>query len=79
MKKFEEQDGVAFILISFTKKNEFYYMRLQELLKFWNRAKEGGRKSFRYDELDHSYVFTQKAGLFVPYLDMIQKDLNDRD
>ncbi len=79
MEDFEKQQGVAFFIIHFTHRDELYYLSFRQMKQFWQRAKEGGRKSFRYDELDHSYVFTQKAGLFVPYLDMIQKDLNDRD
>ena len=79
MEDFEKQQGVAFFIIYFTHRDELYYLSFRQMKQFWQRAKEGGRKSFRYDELDHSYVFTQKAGLFVPYLDMIQKDLNDRD
>ena len=47
MEDFEKQGGIAFFLVSFTARDEFYYLRLAELLKFWNRAKEGGRKSFR--------------------------------
>ena len=31
MKAFEKQEGVAFILISFTHRDEFYYLRLQNL------------------------------------------------
>ena len=38
MEKFEAQDGVAFFLIYFTKREEFYYMTFAETLKFWNRA-----------------------------------------
>lgn len=45
MRKFEEQKGVAFILISFTQREQFYYLRFEELLHFWNRAKDGGRKA----------------------------------
>ena len=46
---------------------------------FWDRAKEGGRKSFRFDELNPEYVLPQKHGILVPYLDMIKKDLYDRE
>lgn len=44
MENFEKQGGISFFLISFTARNEFYYLRLAKLLEFWNRAKEGGRK-----------------------------------
>lgn len=78
MNDFEHQDGVAFILISFTHRNEFYYMRFEELLKFWNRAKEGGRKSFRYEELSEEFFLSETPGVFIPYLEAIQKDLDLR-
>ena len=79
MEDFEAQDGVAFILISFTHRNEFYYMRFKELASFWNRAKEGGRKSFRYEELDSNFFLTETPGVFIPYLEALQKDLSERN
>lgn len=79
MKNFEAQDGVSFILIFFTARNEIYYLRFTDLLKFWNRGLEGGRKSFRYDELDLDYILPEVPGLLVPYLNMLQKDLENRD
>ena len=78
MQNFENQQGVAFILISFTHKNEFYYMRFEELLKFWQRAQEGGRKSFKYEELSQEFFLNEKPGVFIPYLEAIQKDLDTR-
>ena len=78
MENFEKQDGVAFILISFTHRNEFYYLRFSELIEFWNRAKEGGRKSFRYEELTQEFFLKEKPGIFIPYLEAIQLDLDNR-
>lgn len=79
MDAFEKQDGVAFILISFTHRDEFYYLRFVELLKYWERSKEGGRKSFRYEELDADYFLPKISGILVPYLNILQKDLEARD
>ncbi len=78
MEKFEKQGGISFFLIYYTHKDIFYYLPLQMLLFFWNRAKEGGRKSFRYEELNPEYVLPRKHGILVPYLDILQKDLEDR-
>ncbi len=78
MESFEKQDGIAFFLIYYTMSDEFYYLSLRELKKFWNRAENGGRKSFRYDELNKKFFLRKESGLFVPYLDGIQKDLEDR-
>ena len=51
----------------------FEYLKL-----FWDRAQNGGRKSFRFDELNPEYILPKKNGILVPYLDMIQKDLDER-
>ena len=79
MKNFEKQKGIAFFLLYYSHKELFYYLRLSELLTFWERAKNGGRKSFRFVELTEEYFFTSRQGIFIPYLDMIQKDLLERD
>lgn len=79
MRHFEKQGGISFFLIYYTHKDILYYLPLEMLLFFWNRAKEGGRKSFRYEELNPSYVLPQKHGILVPYLDILQKDLEDRE
>ncbi len=39
----------------------------------------GGRKSFRYLELDQDYYLQPRGGLLVPYLDALQLDLEQRD
>ena len=79
MGSFEEQGGIAFFLISYTGREEFYYLQFSVLKKFWERKEQGGRKSFRYEELDPSFILHTKGGLLVPYLDGIQKDLERRD
>lgn len=78
MREFEKQEGIAFFLIYYTSKDIMYYMRIRELNIFWDRMENGGRKSFRFEELNEKYFMRPKAGQMVPYLDMIQLDLNDR-
>lgn len=79
MKQFEKQDGVAFLIIYYSARNELYYMPFTEIQKFWNRAQEGGRKSIRYEELNPKYFMELKNGCMVPYLDALQIDLEERD
>lgn len=79
MQDFEKQGGIAFLLIYYTSKDLFYYLPLEMLLFFWERAIKGGRKSFRYEELNPAYILPKKNGVLVPYLDILQKDLEDRD
>lgn len=79
MENFEKQGGVAFFLISYTHRDIFYYLPFEIFKYFWDRAKDGGRKSFLYEELNPEYILPKKHGVFVPYLDMLSKDLDERD
>lgn len=79
MREFEEQGGISFIILSYTVKNELYYLPFDEISRFWNRMEEGGRKSFTYEEVDKSWQIRSCRDIFVHYLEMIQKDLDRRD
>ena len=79
MKEFEKQGGIAFFLIYYKNEDVYYYLRLKELLPFWQRAIAGGRKSFRYNELNNAYFIHNVRGYIIPYLEYIQKDLNERE
>lgn len=78
MERFEEQGGVSFLILSFTKRDEYYYLCHRTLMEFWNRGANGGRKSFRYEELPREYFFTAHSGVLVPYLEPMQIDLDNR-
>lgn len=78
MEMYEKQGGVAFILIYYTHKNLFYYLPFRDLFVFWKRAKDGGRKSFRFEELKEKYILPKKNGILVPYLDVLNLDLEER-
>lgn len=79
MEQFEKQHGIAFMLIFYTHRDEFFYLPFRELKKFWDRAENGGRKSFRYEEVPQKYKLPKKHGVFVPYLDMLNMDLEARE
>ncbi len=80
MEDFERQQGIAFFLIYYTHRDFMYYLPFRQLKVFWDRAQSGGRKSFRMDEIDpETFRLPKKNGIFVPYLDMIQKDLALRE
>ena len=79
MGEFEKQDGIAFLIIYYSARNTLYYMKYNELHKFWNRAKDGGRKSIRYEELNPNYFMQLKNGCYVPFLEALQMDLEERD
>ena len=79
MNNFEKQGGIAFLILFFSARNELFYLPFSHMLAFWNRAQEGGRKSFRYTELDQDYYIHPRNGILVPYLDALQRDLDERE
>ena len=78
MSDFEEQGGVSFLIIYFSKRDELYYVPFTKVKEFWERGKNGGRKSFRYDELDNNYRIASYSGVLVHYLEPLNKDLCSR-
>lgn len=77
MKKFEKQGGISFFLIYFSHKDMLYYLPMDHFVNFWDRKLGGGRKSFRFDELDPKYILPKKSGLLVPYLEGIKLYLEE--
>ena len=78
MQDFERQGGIAFIIADFVGHNEIFYIPYNDIIKFWNRAKEGGRKSFTYEEINKQFKIRSHNGIMVHYIEMIQKDLDMR-
>lgn len=79
MADFEKQEGIAFLIISFTHRREYYYMPYREVKVFWERMTKGGRKSFLYAELNPKYFLQNGNGSTIPILDGIQTDLSERE
>lgn len=79
MEDFEKQGGIAFIIIFFSHRNEFFYIPFCDVFKFYKRSITGGRKSFTYEEINKDFKITSAPGVLVHYLEGIQQDLNLRD
>ncbi len=79
MEDFEAQGGVAFLIIYFAAMEQFWYVPLRTLLRFWRRMEQGGRKSFLLEELTDAYLIEGGASTTLHYLPALQRDLNDRD
>lgn len=79
MREFEEQGGISFIIIYYTSKDEMYYLPFSDIIKFWRRSENGGRKSFTYEEINKDFKIRSHSGIMVHYLETIQKDLAIRD
>ena len=78
MREMEAQEGIAFLLLFYPKRNKAFYLPFRDLDRFLTRMKQGGRKSFRFEELDPDFEIPVKNGLYVHYLNAIQTDLDKR-
>ncbi len=75
MRDMERQGGIAFILLYFTAREEAYYVPLRDVLYFWDRAAQGGRKSFTYEEIDRTLRIRIRNDVYVMFLEQLQMDL----
>lgn len=78
MEEFERQEGIAFLLIYFKSRDCFMYLPFCQLKKFWDRMEAGGKKHFKWEELDPSFEISTYSGTFLHYLEQIRMDLESR-
>ena len=79
MQEFEEQGGIAFLVLFYSHRNLLMYLRFEKLKEFYERMEQGGRKSFRLEEAEKEYCIIPKGGVLVPYLVQLQQDLDARE
>ena len=79
MEEFEAQQGISFLIIYFTTRNEMYYMPFRELKTYVERVKEGHPKNFKSQELNKDFFIRAKQGVLVHYLEPLSKDLISRE
>ncbi|MBQ6036845.1 MAG: Holliday junction resolvase RecU [Lachnospiraceae bacterium] len=79
MHDWEAQDGISFLIIYYTKRDEAYYLPYRDLQRFFDRMSEGGRKSFRFEEIDRTYKIRVQSMVHIHFLETIQLDLLSRE
>ena len=57
---------------------QFYYVPFSDIIRFWGRSENGGRKSFMYKEINQNFRIYANQGIPVHYLETIQKDIELR-
>lgn len=72
MKKFASQDGLAFILVYFKDIEKYIAMDIDDLSRYWDEAKNGGRKSIPLEAFDESLTVERYHRYLVHYLPVIQ-------
>lgn len=78
MEKYEKQNGISFIILYFSHLDKTYYIPYSDVKKFYDRGMNGGRKSFRIEEIDESYIIHPYQGVPLHFLEMLNRDLSSR-
>ena len=69
LKDWQDQGGKAFFLIEFVKHGEVFFAEFTEIKPYWDRARNGGRKSIAYRDFEvHFPLVTQGRGVALDYL-----------
>ena len=79
MEDMEKQGGLSFFLLYFSHKKEYYFLSFDEASVFWKRMTDGGRKSFRYDELKKEHFLKTNHLNEILFLDGINLYLQEKE
>ncbi|WP_317855146.1 Holliday junction resolvase RecU [Chakrabartyella piscis] len=77
MEQFQKQKGLSFLLVHFSKMDEYYLLPFATLQKFWQAAQAGGRKSIPYDAFDKRYAIHMVKQGVLHYLEGVSLYLKD--
>ena len=75
MEDFKKQEGIPFLLVSFTKHDESFFLPFDDLKHFWDKAKEGGRKYIPYNAFNKDNLIKTKSGYFLHYLEVLSRHI----
>lgn len=78
MEDFTKQGGEAFLIVYFKKYDRYFLFTIEELKKYYEIAKQGGRKSIPYAAFDETYEIFIEGGLYLNYLKPLAKYIQSK-
>ena len=73
MESFVAQQGMAFLVVYFSKYDEYYYLPFAQLKEHLNKSQKGAKKHIPYEDFDKELLITVKDGFYVHYLEVLAK------
>jgi recombination protein U len=70
MERVQSQGGICFVILRFTSFEQTFFLDVKHLLTFWERMKNGGRKSITKEEIEQ-IAYSIPLG-FQPRIDYIK-------
>lgn len=78
MEDFNSQGGVAFLLVHFSFEGKYFFLPVEVLKRYWQKAQEGGRKSIPFSAFEDKYeIVTKRSGL-LNYLEAVNTYLVEK-
>ena len=77
MDDFENQKGLAFLIVHFKFSDEYFYLPFKTLKKYWFEAQAGKRKSIPYAAFDKELKIKSRQGYLLHYLEAVEVYLNN--
>ena len=71
MDMFEKQNGISFIIVHFSFNEKYFFIPFKVLKKYWDNAKNGGRKSIPFHECLEKYEIRKQGFFLVHYLEAL--------
>lgn len=74
LKQHQDQGGLSFFLIEFAKLGEVYFIWFNQVEKWWEDAKEGGRKSIPYSWLQINCDIVVPGRTYIDFIRVLEKE-----
>lgn len=71
MEDFQNQKGLAFLLVYFRTYSEYFLLPFDTLKSYWMESTQGGRKSIPYEAFDKNLLIKGKARFLLHYLEAV--------
>lgn len=79
MDKFDLQGGIAFLLVHFSRFDEYYILEMKTLIEYYNKALDGGRKSIPYEAFNKDLLIYKDSRYPLHYLEAISRYLEIKE
>ena len=79
MEDFNRQGGVAFLLVYFSLYDKYFFLPIDSLKAFWQKAQNGGRKSIPYNAFEPKYELRLEKDSVLNYLEGINTYLRQKE
>ena len=77
MDQFSRQNGLAFIIVQFTAVDRCFLLPFEEIKRYWEGARSGGRKSIPWKSMNETYEIRREGLFYLHYLKAVGAYLED--